>query len=374
MSFNIKKFLNFGNLFKKKKSAGAGGEQTLAMPDFGDDLPDLDSGDSMSQVAGENVTLESDAPAEKIKIKLKKPGAPGRGKALKILLLLVILGGGGYYAVSNDLVDAKPVMDMARPYLELAGLVEPRPMPAPTTKPTRTKARTAAKPGKTRAAANKPQAGAAKPAAAAVVGTISGQPFKPDSIEYSRGYLVLREGPKAAPKHEIRLVVPHESWELPANKDFESGMFSSAEISLIANSSESRLLSNGIDMKLKFGAATGNTVTGTVKLESKDHHLAINGSFKASVSGFRTVNGEPVLTSDANETLMVVALKHLITREPDKAISNVAYRDARFTPANKPRSGSLVMEYAVNNKDVSRNFQFKKTKKGWKVSKMSAEK
>ncbi len=258
----------------------------------------------------------------------------------------------------------------------MAGLAEPRPMPAPTPKPNRTKttAKTAAKPAVANAAGNKPQPAAAKPATRPLGGTISGQPFKPDVIEYHRGYLVLREGPMDKPKHEIRLVVPHESWELPTNKELESGMFSSAEISLVANGSDSRLLSNGIDMNLKFGPATSDTVAGVLKLESKDHHLSVHGAFTAAVSGFRTVNGEPVLTSDANETLMVVALKHLITKEPDKAISNVAYRDASFRPANKPQRGSLIMEYAVNNKDVSRNFQFRKTSKGWQVSKMSAEK
>lgn len=375
VNFDIRKFLNFGKLFKKKGAADDPAH-TLAMPDFGDT-------EEFATADSDSITLESDAPAEKIKIKLKKPGDPDRGRKLKLVLVLVLLLGGGYYVISNDLVDAEPVMDsvmgLAQPVLEMAGLAEPPAPPAPAPKPRARKQTAKAPASRTKPAEATTSKPADTPKAAVartkpVRGTVDGKTFEPGHIEYRRGELVLREGTASAPKTEIKLAVPHDDWELPASKTFETGLFKSAEVTLLIEGSQSQVVSKGVDMEIRFGTVENGMLSGDIKLASKQHQLQVEGAFKAAVSGFHTINGEPVLTGDANETLMFVALKHLLKKEPEKAISNVAYRDTRFTPVNKPRSGSLVMEYAINNKEVSRSFEFKKTSTGWQVSRMSAEK
>ncbi|MBE9515763.1 MAG: hypothetical protein IME93_02175 [Proteobacteria bacterium] len=369
---------NIGDLFKSFKKGGkkqGGGDRTVAMPEFDSDLGESGLGDPPSEEMldiGGPGNFDGDLGADPT-ASLAATDEPianaGKKRAVLLLLLLIILGG-GYFAMSGGLLE---------PILQMAGLAEPEPAPAPVAKP-RSRTKIAAKPAKKTAVAAKPAAApkaatTPKKSAKPVSGTIAGKPFSPDWVEYRRGLLVLRQGKASAPKHEIKLTVPHEAWELPAGKKFESGMFSSAEIILITDGSNEQIISKGVDLELKFDKVVGDALTGTIKLSAKEPvAFEINGAVNAVATGFRTVNGEPVLTSDADETLMYVALRHLLKKEPTKSISNAAYRDTSFKPKGRPRTGSLVMEYASGNQSVSRTFTFKKTKKGWQVSRMTAEK
>jgi hypothetical protein len=300
----------------------------------------------------------------------------GQKRAIMLLLLLVAVGG-GYYAMGGldlnlDLEQKlKPVVKTINPVLEMVGLAEPEQAPAPAPKP-RTRQAKPATP-----TASKPAAVTAtqKPAAKPVGGAIAGKPFSPDWIEYRRGVLILRQGKASAPEHEIKVTVPHEQWELPAGKQFKSGMFRNTELALVTGGAAEEIISKGLELDLKFENVMGDMLSGSITLSSKElTAIDVKGSFNAITTGFRTVNGQPVLTGDANETLMYVALKHLLKKEPAKVISNVGYRDASFRPAKRPRTGSLTMEYATDNKTVSRQFTFKKTREGWQVSRMTAEK
>lgn len=367
---------NIGDLFKSFRKRGGkqgGGNTTLAMSDLDSGLVDSELDDPLS---GE--MLDMGLGTDSITSLTADDGPTanaGKKRAIMLLLLLVAIGG-GYFAMGRDIdlqSTIEPVLKTLNPVLKMVGLDEPESAPAPVAKPRSRQSKTATPAKQVTPAATKPVA-AQKPPAKPVGGTIAGKPFNPDWIEYRRGLLVLRQGKASAPEYEIRITVPHEEWELPAGKQFKSGMFRNAEVTLITGDANEQVISKGLDLELKFDNVMGDMLQGNIKLSSKElTAIEINGAFNAITTGFRTINGEPVLTGDANETLMYVALKYLLKKEPTKVIGNVGYRDANFKPSNRPRTGSLTMEYLTNNKTVNRQFTFKKTRGGWQVSRMTAE-
>ena len=373
---------NIGDLFKSLRKRGgkqAGGDTTLAMSELDSSLLDSDLSDPLSEemldiggAGGDGLgadSITSLAAAD-------EPAANAGKKRAIMLLLLLVAAGGGYYAMGGLDLDLdleqklKPVYKTLNPVLEMVGLAKPEPATAPAPRPRSRQTKTAAPATKKTATVAAPK----KPAAKPVGGTIAGKPFSPDWIEYRRGVLIFRQGRASAPEYEIKLTVPHGEWELPAGKQFASGMFKNTELALVTNNANEEIISKGLDLDLKFEKVTADMLSGSIKLSSKElTAIDLKGSFNAITTGFRTVNGQPVLTGDANETLMYVALKHLLKKEPTKVIGSVGYRDASFKPSKRPRTGRLTMEYATNNKTVSREFTFKKTREGWQVSRMTAE-
>ncbi|MDH5631701.1 MAG: hypothetical protein OEZ10_01770 [Gammaproteobacteria bacterium] len=360
----------FKNLFSrfKKKSASSNAEYTVAMPNFDDG--DLDApSEEMLDIGGDSTVGNTavDKPKKRGLFGLgggdKKPKPvtrknSGQNKRAALLLLLLVALGGGYFALNGGLA-----LDIA-PILEMVGLGEPAPTSQPAPAPRK---RAAAPEVKTAAPATTNNADA-RPGS--LVSKLDGKTFDPDFIGYEKGIVTLRQGPAGSSHTEIIIDFGHDNWEVPVGKSFDRATLvvrnntpgsGGTEVSRNANTA----------VAIKFGDLNGESLA--VAMAVNAGPVEIKGGFKAITTGFRKIGGQPVLTGDADETLMYVALKYMLAKEPGKSISKVAYSDVRFTPGHRPGKGELLMQYLTGGKMVNRHFEFSKNVSGWQVSQMKAE-
>ena len=90
----------------------------------------------------------------------------------------------------------------------------------------------------------------------------------------------------------------------------------------------------------------------------------------AKLEGFKIVNGRPDLSSDSNETLMYIALAHVLKDDPKKPIRNISYSNTQYKSSRREKTGSLIITYQIGKKPkVKQQFDFKKENNEWIVSK-----
>ncbi|MDH5649214.1 MAG: hypothetical protein OEY67_06125 [Gammaproteobacteria bacterium] len=285
-----------------------------------------------------------------------KTKSKGGDNKKALLLLLLLAGGGGAYVYLGGGLE---------PVMQLLGLAEeeaaPPPIPLASTTPGSQKPSPPPISGK------------------AVSGQIQGKTFKLDYAEFKNGVLTLRQGKQFALENEISVSLPNLKWQVPAGKTLivsKSSTQNNPEVTVKwkpegANELASKSFDKGYSLELKFGGKLGNKVSGSLALTLPEaEKTEISGKFDAELAGFKVVNGSPDLGSDSGETLMFVALAHLIQDDPNKPISNVVYRNAKYDDSGRNRTGSLEVEYQVGKgPTVKQWFEFKKEEGIWTVSK-----
>ena len=83
------------------------------------------------------------------------------------------------------------------------------------------------------------------------------------------------------------------------------------------------------------------------------------------------IDGVPDLRGDANETLVYVALTHLLKDDPELPIRDIVYKNVKYTPpkSGSKQKGSLEMIYRIGDGQfIAERFSFIKEKDGWQIS------
>ncbi len=164
-----------------------------------------------------------------------------------------------------------------------------------------------------------------------------------------------------------------DRWETPKATNYtanskQDGKGPVVDLSWIpagALSPEQKKLTGGFTLNLKLGPVKGNLVSGSIVLSTNSQpKTSITGNFNAVMQGFRTVNGKPDLKSDSNETLMYVALVHLLADDKNSDMHDVMYYNPKYTETG---SGSLEVEYKLGQKTHKKSFEFEKDLIGWVV-------
>lgn len=246
------------------------------------------------------------------------------------------------------------------PMLEMVGLGEPAPVVQPATRKPRKRL--------TRKTAPKiPQAGS-------VSGKIYGTDFRPTVVELKEKTLILRQGKVFDPKGQITITLDSKKWEVPTKSKFNERSIKKLELLVKhdgKDEAEKKTLKKSYVLDLRFGEIEGNVLSGYIKLTTGGTKpTEVTGQFKASLDGFRMVKGEPDLSSDADETLMYVALAHILKDDPKKPISKVGYRNAEYDTVGRNRKGSIEVEYRLGKKKkkVTEKFEFTKRGNNWIVT------
>ena len=309
--------------------------------------------------------------------KKKKAGRPPavtsakekRSSKMVLPLLLVLVLAGAAYMYFNDGEDSP-----LQPLLEMVGLAEPpAPPPAIARRPVKSPARirTPAKPPAQAASGTPRSAG----------GRVHGKAFSANYVEFHNGRLILRQGSEFAPQKEVTITLDGDKWQVPQGRRFSSpsrgGPAPRVEIAWREPGQDimtRRTLDKDVTLTLSFQKIRGETLPGTIRLNAGGEAATqVNGGFQARLKGFRVVDGKPDIRSDAPETLMYVALAHLLRSDPKASLRNVVYRDAFFTPAGTGRgkqTGRLEVEYEGPKGVVVKRFEFEKDARGWKVSRV----
>lgn len=294
----------------------------------------------------------------------KKPKAKKDSKAAVLGLLVLVLAGAGYVYMNGGV---EPALNSV---LNLAGLgSNSTPPPTPPAAPTRK-----ATPAPTKSA-KKSAPISGKP----VNGQIQGRPFQLDYSQLKNGVLLLRQGKEFAKESEITIALPNQKWQVPQGKTLKfnkSTKQNNPEIIINwkpagQKEMETKVFNGNYDLEIKFKRQQGETLPGKLTLTLQDdEQTRISGIFKAKLEGFKIVNGRPDLSSDSNETLMYVALAHVLKDDPEKPIRNISYSDTQYKSSRREKTGSLIMAYQIGKKPkVKQQFSFKKENNEWIVSK-----
>jgi hypothetical protein len=285
-----------------------------------------------------------------------KPAAKKDSKVAILGLLVLVLAGAGYVYMNGGI----------EPVLNMVGLgSEAVPPPTPP----------AARPRIAAPAPAKPALISRKP----VNGQVQGKPFQLDYSQLKNGVLLLRQGKEFAKESEITIALPNQKWQVPQGKTLK---FSKAtrqnnpELTINwkpagQREMETKVFDGNYDLEIKFNRQQGENLPGKITLVLQDsEQTRISGTFKAKLEGFKIVNGRPDLSSDSNETLIYVALTHVLKNDPEQPIQNISYSNTQYSAAGENKSGSLIMAYQIGKKpEVKQKFDFKKENNEWTVSK-----
>ena len=289
----------------------------------------------------------------------KKPATKKDSKVAVLGLLVLVLAGGGYIYMNG----VEPIFKI----VGLGGETAPPPTPPATTARKATPAPTKS------AQRSAPISG--KP----VNGKIQGRPFRLDYSQLKNGVLLLRQGKEFAKESEITIALPNQKWQVPQGKTLKfnkSTKQNNPEITINwkpagQKEMETKVFDGNYDLEIKFKRQQGENLPGKLTLTLEDdEQTRISGIFKAKLEGFKIVNGRPDLSSDSNETLMYVALAHVLKDDPKKPIRNISYSNTQYKSSRREKTGSLIITYQIGKKSkVKQQFDFKKENNEWVVSK-----
>ncbi len=260
-----------------------------------------------------------------------------------VLLLVVVVGAGFYFRMQGG--DG---------FGFLSGLFGKEAPPAPAPKPP------------------KPEFPAHAPK-----GQLLGKAFAVDGVVFSEGALVLRQ---AQGEIELRVYLPGNKWETPADKKFKFENATGADVPRVHVSGKEegkpepayQEFSEKYTLTLEFGPEKDRKLPGKIKLTLPDEAKStVAGTFEADVRGFRIVNGKPDLGADSVDTLEYIALREILKDDPDKPVKDVDLRDGHYIvpgDAARPKTGYLEAAYQVGDGATTvQRFQFVKDKDEWRV-------
>ena len=276
------------------------------------------------------------------------------------LLLVLTLAVAGYFYLGGGLEPGalKPYLDSV---LEMAGLSggsktkPPPPKPAPTASRSGIPARP-------------------------VSGQLNGQSFRLNYSEISDGVLALIQGSPSSPTKEVRIYLFTRKGEVPAGQVYTGtrsadGIRPHIHIGWKAPGTSEPLrksFTENYSLQLEFGKVKGDRLPGKISVQlpgAKKTQVA--GTFNAAIKGFRMIDGVPDLRGDANETLVYVALTHLLRDDPELPIRDIVYKNVKYTPpkSGSKQKGSLEMIYRIGDGQfIAERFSFIKEKDGWQIS------
>jgi len=211
-------------------------------------------------------------------------------------------------------------------------------------------------------------------------GQLLGKAFAVDSAVFEEGALVLRQGTGDAVEVEVRIYLPGNKWETPADKKFAFENAAGADVPRVhvsfreAGQEEParQEFAEKYTLKLEFGPEKDKKLPGRIKLTLPDEgKSAVAGTFEAGIRGFRIVNGKPDLGADSVDTLEYLALREILKDDPDKPVKDIDLRDGHYIlpgDPEKPKTGYLEAGYQVGEAPPAiQRYQFVKDKGEWRV-------
>ncbi|MFL6650918.1 MAG: hypothetical protein ACJ8J7_06480 [Sulfurifustaceae bacterium] len=282
------------------------------------------------------------------------------------ILVLLLLAAGGVYLWQQGQLDF---------VTDLIGLTEPaKPAAAPP-------AAKRQRPGSP-SSAGAPAENKVRVAAPAIPdhparGEVQKAAFVVETAEFENGVLTLRQG-KDALGTEIKLFLRTQPWHVPEQQNFKiSAQGSAQDVPLIRvrwneggqKAPRQRDFTEKYTLRLEFDRERERKLPGKIYLQLADEDKSqVAGTFTADIRGFRFIDGKPDLTVDAIDTLQYLALREVLKDDPDKAISDPAFRQGRYGTSGNPPTGSLDLEYRTGDALVMQRFQFAKEQGTWRVA------
>jgi hypothetical protein len=287
-----------------------------------------------------------------------------------VLVLLIAVGAGVYLSQQEG------GLDFMR---ELVGLGPSGAAKALPSKPVHTAAAPTPRPKRHVVGTPKPESPAFPDHLAS--GEIFKTAFAVESAEIDNGVLTLRQGTKPQAT-EVTLLLRTKSWQVPADRSFQFPGKTAADApapTIRVRWPESgrkelseRDFAEGYTLKLELGKVQDNKLPGKIYLTLPDtDNSQIAGTFNAAVRGFHFVDGKPDLSSDSVDTLQYLALREILKDDPDMPLTDVAFRQGRYTanPASGPPTGYIEIQYRVRDGAPNeRKYQFVKEQDEWRVA------
>lgn len=290
-----------------------------------------------------------------------------------VLVLLVAVGGGVYLSQQEGGLDF---------IKEMVGLGSSKPAKALPPKPIRRAAAPKPRSAPPRKARPKAEVKTATPAIPAhpASGHLHAATFTVESADIEDGVLTLRQGTEPAAT-EITLFLKTKSWYVPTERSFHVLAAKPATDSTPMirvrwrddgqKEATEKTFSDKYTLNLELGKVENGKLPGKIDLKLPDEdesHIA--GTFSADVRGFRFVDGKPDLSSDSVDTLQYLALHEVLKNDPDLKLTDVAFRQGRYTakPDAGTPTGYIEMQYRVGDAPVvERKLQFAKEEDQWRV-------
>lgn len=208
-------------------------------------------------------------------------------------------------------------------------------------------------------------------------GKVGGKAFSVAKAAIENGVLTLTQG-AGGDSVEIAIDLRTKRWDVPAGRTIKVLKQTQGElpqITLRVVESGQRLAPQTYKdkyiMLLELGAEKDKQLPGKIHMALPDEQESkIAGTFDAQIRGFRIINGKPDLSADSVETFQYLVFRELLKDDPEKAVQDVTFFDARIdtSKASGPATGYMEIDYRVGQSPLTtERWQFVKENGEWRV-------